>query len=280
MARVFISYGSQDYYIVSLLEELLKFHYIDVWCAPSNIRPGVNFTSDIERALNRANMLVVISSVNSLSSKWVAKEITTFQATHQNASIIPILLDSTNAEEITPGLSSYQAIDFSDSMLIGCRTLFRALGKEFMSSRERRADFRRSSRDRRSVRDRRSAQLLQRLRRGFWSAYSKNTGKGEFDELSDSLREKFKVVDALQDEALKYMYFNTANEEGNPKEILERSTQTVWDFMKQRGHFKAVYIVEGIAEEIHDHYEIQLKQRRRILRREHPGRRENLDEKK
>ena len=275
MASVFISYGSQDYYIVSLLEELLRFHYIDVWCASSDIRPGANFSSDIDQALSRANVLVVVSSVNALSSKWVAKEVTTFQTRHENASIIPILLDSTNVDEITPGLSSYQAIDFTKSMLAGCRTLFRSLGKDFMSNRERRNDLRRDSKDRRRYDDRRSSTSLQRMRLGFWLAYSKTTGKGEFDELSDSLREKFKVVDALRDEAQAYKYSKDADLECDPMDVLQRSTQIIWALMKQRGHFKAVYIIEGIAEEMHDQYHIEMRTRRHASRRESIDRRQD-----
>ena len=275
MASVFISYDSRDYYVVSLLEELLRFHYINVWCAPSDIRPGANFSSDIEQALKRANVLIVVSSVNALSSKWVPKEITTFQTRHQKASIIPILLDSTNVDEITPGLSSFQAIDFSKSMLGGCRTLFRSLGKDFMSNRDRRNDFRRDSKDRRRGYDRRSSTTLQRMRQGFWLAYAKHTGKGEFDEINDSLREKFKVIDALREVAEAYKYFKGPDLECDSTEVLQKTTQTVWTLMKERGHFKAVYIVEGIAEEIHDQYDIQMQTRRHSPRRESTDRREH-----
>lgn len=276
MASVFISYDSKDYYLVSLLEELLRFHYIDVWCAPSNIRPGAVFSSDIEQALTKSNVLIVVSSVNSISSKWVPKEVTTFQNRHDQASIIPILLDSTNVDDITPGLSSYQAIDFSKSMLGGCRTLFRSLGKDFMSNRDRRNDLRRDSKDRRKGYDRRSSTTLQRMRRGFWLAYAKHTGKGEFDEINDSLREKFKVVDALTEAAQSFKYIKDTDVECDPTEVLQRSTQNVWDLMKQRGHFKAVYIVEGIAEEIHDQYDVRMRTRRQSSRRGPGDRRERV----
>jgi len=276
MASVFISYDSKDYYLVSLLEELLRFHYIDVWCAPSNIRPGAVFSSDIEQALTRSNVLIVVSSVNSISSKWVPKEVTTFQNRHDQASIIPILLDSTNVDEITPGLSSYQAIDFSKSMLGGCRTLFRSLGKDFISNRDRRNDLRRESKDRRKNYDRRSSTKLQRMRKGFWLAYAKHTGRGEFEELNDTLREKFKVIDALREIVQSYKYIKDTDVEWDPIEVLQRSTQTVWDLMKQRGHFKAVYIVEGIAEEIHDQYDPQVLTRRQASRRGPGDRRERV----
>lgn len=257
MAKAFISYSSKDHNFVSLLQRLLQFHYIDVWCGISDIPPGTQFPAEIERAVKDANILLVVVSAQTVSSKWVTKEITTFQTHNSDGLVIPLMLDSTDLDSIVPGLSQYQAINFSKSMLEGYEHLFQLFGKEFLSFRDRRnkPTGRRSSERRQG--ERRTSPLIQRLRLGFWKAYSTATGRGEFDELSDTLREKLKLIDSLGTEVKKYVFVNDAGQECGSLDVLEESTHRVWNIMKKRGNFfRAIYIVEGVAEELVDQYKI------------------------
>jgi hypothetical protein len=185
----------------------------------------------------------------------------------EGCTLVPLLLDSTNLDDIAPGLSSYQAIDFSESMLRGYRSLFSFLGRDFLSYVDRRNEStRRVSGPRRSA-DRRQSTLIQRMRLGFWRSYSQASGKGEFDELRDTLREKFKVIDLLKGEAHKYDYFDADNRACDPMEILEVSTHKAWSTLKGRGALKTVYLIEDIVEEINDAYRVEVSSKRRSRER-------------
>lgn len=257
MAKIFISYSSKDNNFVSLLQRLLQFHYVDVWCGISDIHPGAQFPLEIERAIKDANTLLVVVSAQTASSKWVVKEIASFQTQNNDGVIIPLLLDSTDLDSIAPGLGLYQAIDFSTSMLDGYDQLFQIFGKEFLSFRDRRNQPAGRRTGERRQGDRRESPLIQRLRLGFWKAYFNATGRGEFDELSDTLHEKLKLIDSLRTEVQKYQFVNDAGQECDSLQVLEEATHRIWNIMKKRGHFfRAIYLIEGIAEEIVDQYKI------------------------
>jgi hypothetical protein len=256
MAKVFISYSSKDTYFVSLLQALLQFHYIDVWWSVYDIKPGTQFPPEIEQAIKDANTLLVVASAQAVKSKWMTKEISAFQAQNKDGLIVPLLLDAIDLDAISPGLSNYQAIDFSQSMLEGCQHLFQLFGKEFLSYRDRRNQPTGRRSVERRTEDRRKSPLIKRLRKGFWLAYTRATGRGEFEELPDTLREQFKVIDSLREEVQKYQYSDESGKIYDPTMVLEESIRRVWDMMSPRGKFKAVYIVEGIAEELYENYKI------------------------
>ncbi len=280
MTKVFISYSSKDFYFVSLLQELLKYHYIDVWCSTSDIQPGTQFPAGIEQAIKDANLLLVVASSQTITSKWVTKEVTAFQARNDVALVVPLLLDSTDLNSISPGLNYYQAIDFSESMLDGYQQLFRLFKKDFLSYQDRRDQkLGRRSVERR-VRERRKTSLTERMRRGFWDAYFKATGRGEFDELLDTLRERFKVLDSLKTEIQKYQYLDEANRECDPLHVLELIIHTKWNELKNTHYFKPVYLIEGMVDEIFEQYKIKSVSERRSKdgRRATKERREKPDQ--
>lgn len=273
MANVFVSHSSKDYSFVSLLVSLLEYHYIDTWCSPSDIEPGTHFPRKIEQALKDTNVLIVVVTKNAATSKWVAQEITIFQTQKPDALVVPLLFDPIDLDTIVPGLSSYQAIDFSKSMLAGCESLFPLLGKEFLSYRNRRnASSRRTSPDRR-MGDRRRSPFIQRMRKGLWKAYALETGHGEFEELIVGVREHFRVKDTLREEVLKYEYLDAAGQQCDPQNVLENSTYRVWNIMKNRGGIKAIYLIEAIAEEIYHQYKVKGVARRDENRRSSGNRR-------
>lgn len=274
MAKIFVSHSSDDHYFVSLLVKLLQYHYLDAWCSLSDIQPGTLFPTEIDHAIKDANILLVVTSANTTRSKWVPKEITEFQTQRSGAVVIPLLLDETHLGSIVPGLDQVRPIDFTRSMLDGYEVLFKLLGKEFLSFEDRRQiNTRRNQNDRRSQ-DRRKANLVQRIRLGFWKTYSQSTGKGEFDEIIDSVREKIKICSSLQSEASKYTYFDDDNRQCEPKQVLDLSTHRIWNAMKDGGTFKPIYLIEAIAEDICEKYQIKVNsERRRTVRRAGQGRR-------
>lgn len=279
MTKVFISYSSKDYYFVSLLQELLKFHYIDVWCSASDIQPGTQFPAGIEQAIKDASLLLVVASSNTSTSKWVTKEITAFQTRNEAATVVPLLLDSTDLDSISPGLNYYQAIDFSESMLEGYQQLFRLFKKDFLSYQDRRNQKEGRRSVERRVEERRKTSLPERMRRGLWASYSKATGRGEFDEFTDSLRERFKVLDSLKGEMQKYQYLDEAGQQCDPLRVLELVIHAKWNELKNTHYFKPVYLIQGMVDEIFEKYELKsVSERRTTTRRATKERREKPDQ--
>ena len=274
MAKIFVSHSSADHYFVSLLLRLLEFHYLDAWCSLSDIQPGRQFPTEIDQGIRNSNILLVVSSENTAQSKWVTKEVAVFQGQNSQGLVVPLVLSRIDLDAVVPGLNQYQAIDFSRSMLEGFEKLFQLLGRDFLVFENRRnSGSRRGDGDRRS-RDRRKADLLQRMRRGFLKAYYQSTQKDEFDEIKDTIREKIAMIEALQPETAKYKYFDDTDQECNPDLLLDRSTHKVWNLLKNKRTFKPVYLVEGIAEDLYEHYRVQVdSERRKSTRRSTDNRR-------
>jgi hypothetical protein len=276
MANVFVSFSSKDNHFVSLLMSLLRYHYVDCWCSQSDLEPGNQFPTKIESAIKNANMLLVVASSNTTSSKWVTKEIATFQAQQPEAKVIPLLLDSTNLEQIIPGLNSFQSIDFSKSYLSGYENLFLEFGKKFLPFADRRNNSgRRDYSDRRTSERRGVYSIKARMRKGLWKAYSLETGYGEFEPITLGYRVKQKILTSLNDEIGKYEYFDPiSNQNVTASNALETASYQVFSVFKDR-EVKAIYLIEAIAEEICDQYKIKLVDRRSDSRRERSDRRKN-----
>src|ERR1051325_5485112 len=81
MPTTFISHSSKDAYFVSLLVALLDYHCIPAWCSTRNVSPGARFRPEIGAGLRKADSLIVIVSKNAVTSKWVQKEVVTYQTT-------------------------------------------------------------------------------------------------------------------------------------------------------------------------------------------------------
>lgn len=277
MAKVFISHAGEDKYFVNLLAALLEFHYIDAWCSISDLKPGDQFPDEIEEALNNADSLLVVISKNSMKSKWLIKETVTFQAKKPESQIIPLLLDPVQLDDVIPGFGDYQYIDFTKCMLTGFEKLLSLFGKEFLPHNERRGNKdRRDNNDRRNNSDRRATILTQRMRIGFWNCYSSSSGLGKFDDLWLGVRERFNIMEHLKEEAGKYSYFDEERKQCNVDEVLEKSTNIVWEDFRRRDEFvKAIYVVEAIAEEIKRQYLVKAIDRRSKEDRRSNGDRRN-----
>jgi len=264
MAKVFISHSSEDKYFVNLLVALLEFHYIETWCSLTNLHPGTKFPGEIENALKTSDYMLVIVSKNSIKSKWVTKEIAVFETRKPGSLVVPLLLDPVDLDEVVPGLSDYQSIDFMKCMLTGFTVLLQLFGKEFLPRSERRGgEKRRTSENRRENEDRRSTNLTQRMRLGFWKSYSSACGIGKFDDLWLSVRERFKVMDYLKDAANEYIYLDESKNPCENDDVLEKATNIVWEELRMKSEFvKVIYVIEAIAEEIKRNFIVKPIERR------------------
>lgn len=72
---VFISYASQNAEIARQICELLEQQHIDCWIAPRNIMPGQSYGTEIVKAIDKVDGLVVVLTHESNSSSMVQKEV-------------------------------------------------------------------------------------------------------------------------------------------------------------------------------------------------------------
>lgn len=275
MTRAFVSHSSADKYFVDLLVEVLQYHHIDVWYDSDGIEVGDKYKDEIDKGLTSSDYLIVVASKNSCSSKWVTREIATFNATKGDSFIIPIVLEPINLDEVFDGLKDVQGILFYKNMLAGFQTLLGVFGHKFLARVDRRSDDDRREVDRRDNEDRRRSPVIQRFRIGLWKCYAKKAGVGKFDQYELSLRSRLQALDILQAELDKYEYYN---KDGVRHELsigeLDRLTYEVWEEMGTRSYLTTVIVIEAVAEKICSLYTVRLIDRRDEDRRSGVDRRD------
>jgi len=72
---LFISYASQDAAVAGTVVEALERAGLTCWIAPRNVVPGALYADEIVRAINEAQVVVLILSEQSVDSPHVGKEI-------------------------------------------------------------------------------------------------------------------------------------------------------------------------------------------------------------
>jgi hypothetical protein len=278
MNSAFISHSSKDRYFVNLLVALLKFHEVQTWWSEYDVEPGTRFRTLIDDGLQNAESLIVVVSQHSAASKWVTMELATFLEKRPDARVIPLLLDRTNPDDVIDRLTDFQALSFADDMLIGFEKLTELYGKSFLPRIERRVkDARRNSTERRrSTRERRKSEMIQRMRIGFWKAAEGKLRIGEFAPLAMSVSQLIKTIEALADEADRYLYRQSDGTYAPAKTVLEEAANDVWQEYRPKHQMRAVYVVEAIAEHIYTTYEVSQPEQRQVnTRRENSERRES-----
>lgn len=88
MNRIFISYSSKEYDIACRFRQAFSERGIICWMAPESIPIGSNYAVEIPKAIQDADIFVLILSDNSQNSVWVRKEIDL--AVNLNKLIFPI----------------------------------------------------------------------------------------------------------------------------------------------------------------------------------------------
>jgi 5'-deoxynucleotidase YfbR-like HD superfamily hydrolase len=109
---VFLSHSSKDKAFVRRLNNDLKSHSVDTWVDEENIPFGASIPEEIQKGLNKANVLLVFLSEHSVASRWVTNEWQTkfFQQVNQRRIIVvPVLI---NDCQIPPFLSDKRYVDF------------------------------------------------------------------------------------------------------------------------------------------------------------------------
>ncbi|GAB5520308.1 MAG: hypothetical protein RhofKO_25590 [Rhodothermales bacterium] len=127
---VFISYSRADKDTARRLTHDLESAGIDVWYDEFQLKAGDPILHSIREAIERANVLLVLVSANSIESKWVNIEVReAFEKRGYTGvpAIIPIRIDSA---EPPPFLQSIRYVDLRADYDEGLRQLLRVLEAE------------------------------------------------------------------------------------------------------------------------------------------------------
>jgi hypothetical protein len=107
MARVFISYASQDRTFVARLAQALESEDHSIWY-DRDIRAGQRFSDEIARELDAAQVVVVVWSAHAAQSTWVRDEA---GRANSQRKLLPVTL----TKDATPlGFGATHAVSFED----------------------------------------------------------------------------------------------------------------------------------------------------------------------
>jgi len=274
MHNAFVTHSHADTDFAAILVKLLRVHCIQAWLSEIDLSGGARFREEIAAAIGSADVLAVIVSQSSVTSKWVHTEISAFRSAKPDGMVIPIRLDATEPNAVFGGLSEFQCIDFSQSMLKGFDDLLTTLGKQFLGTdsnqmKRRNGDSRRKG-DRRKavVADRRMAPLIVRLRKGFWLAFYHATELEKHIRFPVNLHHLEKVVNGVLSEAQKYRYVEKQNGMLRvPKQALTSAASRIWERMRD-WDLQTINVVEAVVEQIYQDYDVTQLDRRSTARRD------------
>jgi len=266
MARTFISHSHKDTYFVALLRHVLDYHGVAAWCSSHDLVGGQDFSDEIQRALNKADSLLIVVSRNSIGSEWVSREATAFRTAHPAARIVPILLDDSDSQRVFDKLAQLHAVDFFTDMDLGFQRLLEVFGRQFLVKAEHRGGSSRRVHDNRRGSDRRQAIRVQRLRRGLWKEFANKTAIEKQAPLDLTWTQCFRAVRALLPEAKRYTFIK----EGVPvpaDHALKTAATEIWHDLQDQGQLPAVHVVEAVAERLEHNFDPTPIDRRKKQRR-------------
>ena len=130
--EVFLSHSSRDRKFATELAEVLRRHGIPVWYSKTHIRGARQWHDAIGRALARCTWFVIILSPGAVDSMWVKNELLfALNQRRYRERIAPVLYKKCKYEKLSWTLSSFQIVDFTESIEAGYRELLRVWQVEF-----------------------------------------------------------------------------------------------------------------------------------------------------
>src|SRR5947209_3814808 len=106
MASIFLSYAREDRRRTEQLARGLEAAGHEVWW-DRHVHAGLRFSKEIDAALRRADLVVVLWSKSSVDSAWVQDEAA---AGRDSSRLVPVLLDRV---EPPLGFRQYQVVDLT-----------------------------------------------------------------------------------------------------------------------------------------------------------------------
>ncbi|MGK7877479.1 MAG: toll/interleukin-1 receptor domain-containing protein [Xenococcaceae cyanobacterium] len=112
MTQVFICYETQDKNVMEKVGKTLRRSGLTIWTNKTDIKTGTEFQEEINKGIERADNLVYLISQASLKSKYCQQELA--HALANNKRIVPLLIEATDVEQISPQLRTLQFIEFTE----------------------------------------------------------------------------------------------------------------------------------------------------------------------
>lgn len=224
--KIFISFCHKDICKAKFLYHILKYYNIITFFSPVNCEKGKIYPKEIIKNLKDSNLLLVIVTKNTNESKWVTKEIITFESDLNGKKIIPLMFDQVDLSEISLGLSKYEYIDFSD-WTNGFTELLDNFGVKFLDK-----FFQDLNLERRHLKDRRSNDIKLRLQTTFWNYYSRIYNLGIRDEVKLNDRGFHYFCRSILPGAKKYLYYDGYGNLFNFKYVINLYAAKVWSFFQ------------------------------------------------
>ncbi|PKO45261.1 MAG: molecular chaperone Tir [Betaproteobacteria bacterium HGW-Betaproteobacteria-4] len=111
--KIFVSYSHQDRPRVNLIVDRLQQAGHEVWIDNIRIKLGDNIAERINEGISTAEVVLVVVSKNSMSSKWVQQEFSSIalsEISKRQPKVIPLLID---AGPVPSYLANYYFVDLT-----------------------------------------------------------------------------------------------------------------------------------------------------------------------
>jgi WD40 repeat protein len=115
MTQVFLSYADEDRTTMEKIRNSLRRESITVWTNRTDIQTGEAFDEAIKRGIEQADNLVFLLSPDSVNSTYCQRELDLAVSLHKR--IIPVLVRSTEPNQVPSVLPELQYIDLTDNVL-------------------------------------------------------------------------------------------------------------------------------------------------------------------
>ena len=128
--QIFISYSRRDDVIMQRIVAFLREQGFNVWVDNEQLTPGTPiWEAELEKAIKRADAVVVLSSPDSKKSEWVTRELVVAQRHRKR--IFPLLIRGDEDSSLHFRLSTNQYIDLRENEILGLKSLDVAILKYF-----------------------------------------------------------------------------------------------------------------------------------------------------
>lgn len=125
--KIFVSYSHQDRPRVNVIVDRLQRAGHEVWIDSIKIKLGDNIAERINEGIATAEVVIVVVSKNSMSSKWVQQEFSSIalsEISKRQPKVIPVLID---AGPVPSYLANYYFVDLTRDLEGGLDLLINSL---------------------------------------------------------------------------------------------------------------------------------------------------------
>lgn len=125
--QIFLSYASSDREVAQRIAEEIRKAGMGVWFSEWELRPGDSIAERIEEGLSASDVLLILLSPQSVSSRWVEHELSAALSRELKSRaiiIVPVLIEDC---QIPASLAGRVHLDLRSNLELGVRDLVREL---------------------------------------------------------------------------------------------------------------------------------------------------------